>query len=324
MKQKKIEQQNKMSQRMALIYNPSAGGGKALRRKRKVEASLELNNIQYDLFVTESETHLIETAESLVHKYPVIIGAGGDTTMNIIATQILRHQTKNKLGVISLGSVNDLAKEIGVHKLDDAVNAIRYGITVTADIGVLTSKKQDESYYFLVSASLGLGVAVNRYVDIWMRNHPIFSAFRFVTQNPAAMSAIHQAFKNKYVPLELILESQGKTHPINSAFLIFCNTPSFGGLFRPSPTASMVSGKLDCCIFDFSSLVEVFKVSIDTKRQKHLEKNEVQVIQSEYFKMYSKKPLEFQVDGEIIEFEGEVEVSIMPKALTLIVNPDFF
>jgi diacylglycerol kinase (ATP) len=323
-KQEKIGQRNDMLQRMALIYNPSAGGGKALRRKRRVESTLKLNNIQYDLFVTRNEAHLVETAESVVHKYPIIIGAGGDTTLNIIATQILQHQTKNKLGVISLGSVNDLAREIGVHKLEDAVNAIRYGITSTIDVGIITSKKQNISFYFLVSASLGLGVAVNRYVDIWMRNHPIFSAFRAATQQPAAMSAIHQAFKNKYVPLKLTMESQGERHHIDSAFLIFCNTPYFGGLFRPSPTANLRSGKLDCCIFDFSSLAGVFKVSIDIRRQKHLEKDEVKVFQDDYFKINSKNPLEFQADGEIIELEGEVEVSVIPKALTVIANPDFF
>jgi diacylglycerol kinase family enzyme len=267
---------------------------------------------------------MMETAKEVVQKYPLVIGAGGDTTMNIIATQILRRQTKNKLGIISLGSVNDLARELGVHKLENAVNAIRNNNTTTIDVGIITSEKQSEAYYFLVSASLGLGVSVNRYVDIWMRNHPVFSSFRSATQQTAAMSAIRQAFKNNDVPLELTLESEGEDHAIVSALLSFCNTSSFGGIFRPSPNASPVSGKLDCCVFDVSSFSEVFKVSIDIKRQKHIEKNTVKVLRNSSFKLSSRKPLEFQMDGEIIKLEGDVLVSVLPRALTMFVNPEFF
>ena len=72
-----------------------------------------------------------------------------------------------------------------------------------------------------------------------------------------------------------------------------------------------------------SSLSKVFKVSFDIKRQKHLEKNEVRVIQEKSFKIHSKIPLEFQVDGGIIQLDGEVEISIMPKALTMFTNNNF-
>ncbi|MCX6581666.1 MAG: diacylglycerol kinase family lipid kinase [Candidatus Aminicenantes bacterium] len=306
-----------MTEKIALIYNPSAGGGKAQRRQGRVEACLEAKGIRYDLFVTESEAHLVETAEIVAQRYPVILGAGGDTTLNIIATQILRNGKKNVLGIISLGSVNDLAREIGVHRLEKAANAIKHHITREFDVGVVRDPKQSQPYYFLVSASLGLGVEVNRYVDIWMRKHPFFATFRSTTQGTAAMSAIHQAFKNKQVPLELTLECNGDRYTIVTSLLIFGNISSYGGTFRLSPTASPVSGKLDCCIFDFNSLAGVARVSLDIKRQKHLEKNTVKVLQGESFKIHARKPLDFQLDGEIIRLDGEVEIAILPKALTM-------
>jgi diacylglycerol kinase (ATP) len=312
-----------MTEKIALIYNPSAGGGKARRRQERVEAYLKVRDIQYDLYVTESESHLEETAEIVAQRYPVILGAGGDTTLNIIATQILRHGKKNVLGIIGLGSVNDLAREIAVHKLEDAANAIKDRLTREFDVGIVRSERHPGPYYFLVSASLGLGVAVNRYVDIWMRKHPIFATFRSTTQGTAAMRAIHQAFKNKYVPLELTLECNGNRHAIVTSLLIFGNISSFGGAFRLSPTASPVSGKLDCCIFDFTSLASAARVSLDIKLQKQLERNTVQVLQGESFRIYAEKPLEFQLDGEIIELDREVEIAVLPKALTMITTNRF-
>jgi diacylglycerol kinase (ATP) len=328
MKETKIEQWNNErksaeNKEIAVIYNPSAGGGKALRKKGRVETAFDAYGIPHDLFLTESEAHLVETAAEVVHKYPVIIGGGGDTTINIIATQILRQGTKNKLGIISMGSVNDLAREIGVHKLEDAIDAVKYNRTCPLDVGMITSGNHGRSYYFLVSASLGLGVSVNRYVEDWMRKHPFFSSFRSATQQTAAMKGIRQAFKSKNVPLEVTLESGGEIYAIVSSLLVFSNTSSFAGIFRPSPTASPVSGKLDCCIFEMSSLASVFKVSFDIKRQKHLEKNEVRVISDSTFKIHSKSPLEFQVDGEIIQLDGEIEISVLPKALTMFANSRF-
>ncbi len=310
-----------MSKEIALIYNPSAGGGKALRRKRRVELSLQERGIQYDLFVTESESHLVETAREVVQNYPFVIGAGGDTTINIIATQILKAGKNNKLGIISLGSINDLARELDVHRLEDACDAIQRGSVEKIDVGVVSSRKDGKAYYFLVSASLGLGVAVNRYVDIWMRKHPFFSSFRSATQSTAAMSGILKAYKDKQVPLELKLEFGGKLQPVVSPLMVFCNAASFGGSFRPSPYASLGSGKLDCCIFNAHSMVHLFKVSIDVKRQKHLEKENVSVLRNELFKLYSEGPLEFQVDGEIIELTGEAEITLLPRALSVVANP---
>jgi diacylglycerol kinase family enzyme len=105
--------------------------------------------------------------------------------------------------------------------------------------------------------------------------------------------------------------------------LIFGNIASFGGTFQLSPTASPVSGKLDCIIFNCNSLANVAMVSLDFKRRKQLESDKAQVFQGENFKLYARKPLEFQLDGEIIEMDKEVEISVQPKALTMIIADRF-
>ncbi|MCP4219038.1 MAG: hypothetical protein GY765_30670 [bacterium] len=314
-----------MTKRAALIYNPSAGGGKARRKKKRVEALLAAKHVDYDLFVTESEQHLVETARRVIDTHPIIIGAGGDTSINIIATQILQGGQNNTLGMISLGSVNDFGRELKVHKLEAAINAIHYGCTQAIDVGVVTSTAEKKPYYFLVSASLGLGVVVNRYVDIWMRRHPFFSSFRSATQGGAAMAAIRQAFKNKDIPMELELEmdSTKQVQSVTSSLMVFSNASSFAGSFRPNPQASLVSGKLDCCAFQAESFTDLVKRSIDLKRQKHMETENVAMFRDEAFRVYSKKGLEFQLDGEIIKTEGDASVSILPKALNVITGPEF-
>lgn len=311
-----------MPERIAVIYNPSARVGRALGKKKKVENRLNAKNISYDLYVTESEAHLIEIAGRLTDEYEIIIGAGGDTTINLIAREILRAKKRNKLGIISQGSTNDFARGIGVHKLKDACNAISNGESHPIDVGMIRLGKNDEPYLFLAQASLGLGVAVNRYVDGWMKRHTFVRKFHAIAQTTSGLAAIYNSFKNKAVPMNLQLQNSKETRTIDSSLLIFNNTSFFAGRFQPSPFASPTDGKLDCCIFNSITFSNLVKTALQIKSMKHLEENKVEILQDNYFKIFSSQPFEFQLDGEIFSSESEIEVSIIPGALDIMINPE--
>lgn len=311
-----------MKKEIALIFNPSAGRGNAYRKKKKVEACLKTQNIPYKLFLTKSEDHLIETAARVVHKYPVIVGAGGDTTITLIATQVLRFKKGNKLGIISLGTVNDLAREMGVHKLVSACRAIKTGRSMAMDVGVLKFGNQKGSFYFLCQACLGLGVAVNRYHHSWVEKHSFISRFSFMAQGIAALGGFYHSYKQKIVPVSLDLEQQESTTSVRTPFLIFTNTSISGGRLRISPFASPFDGKLDCCILNALSLPSLLILFTRFNLQKQPESKKVEILQDKDFKIYSPHPLDIQADGEVFQTNGEIEISTLPRALNIIVDPN--
>lgn len=311
-----------MKKEIALIFNPAAGRGKASRGKKKMEACLKAQNITYKLFFTKSEDHLIETAARVVHEYPVIVGAGGDTTIAIIAAQILRFKKGNKLGIISLGTTNDLAREIGVHKLTSACRAIKTGKSMAMDVGVFKTGNHKESFFFLCHASLGLGVAVNRYFHLRMEKYSFISRFKTMAQLIATVGGSYTYYKQKIVPISLDLEQQEKTTPVLTPFLIFANTSILGGRFRISPYASPFDGELDCCILDTPSLLSLFVLAVRFNRQKRLESKKVKILKDKDFKIYSPHPLEIQADGKIFQTNGEIEISTIPRALNVIIDPN--
>lgn len=312
-----------MSKRVAIIYNPSARGGKALKKRKKVELCLKSQNIDYDMILTRSESHLVEVADKAIHRYPVIIGAGGDTTINIIAHSILQGQQGNALGIISMGSTNDLAREIGVTRLKQACNAIHSESYQEIDVGMITSGEKNKPYFFLAQASIGLGVEVNRYVSAWMKRHPYVSKFHTIAQTTSGVAGIYNSFKNKAVPISLQLDTTSITRSFDSCLLIFNNTSYFAGRFQPSPLASPVDGKLDCCIFHSSTFSQLLRTMMQVRSYKHLEQNRMEILQDHYFRIQSPRPFEFQIDGEIFSSEGSIEVSIMPRALKLVSNAIF-
>lgn len=313
-----------MPERKAIIYNPAARSGKAQGKMKKVEASLTAKGIKYDLFVTESEAHLVEITTRLVYDYPIIIGVGGDTTINLIANIILKENQGNTLAVISQGSTNDLARGIGVKKLEAACSAIASGTSMPLDVGSITTGNNKTPYYFLAQASLGLGVEVNRYVDDWMKRHTFVSRFHYLAQATSGLTAIYKSFKTRTVPMNLQMEHSNGSRTIDPALLIFNNTSYVARHFRPSPTASPVDGKLDCCIFNSESFMKLVHTALQIKSMKHLENNKVEVLQDRYFRIHSPLPFEFQIDGEIFRSDREIEISILPGALNMIVNSDVY
>lgn len=312
-----------MPERVVIIFNPSARGGRALKRRRKVELCLQAKNIQYDLLMTRSESHLIEVANDAVYRYPIIIGAGGDTTINIIANSIIQSRQDNALGIISMGSTNDLAREVGVTRLEMACDAIVSRSFQSIDVGMISSGKNLSPYFFLAQASIGLGVEVNRYVAAWMKKHPYAAKFHTIAQTTSGVAAIYTSFKNKAVPVYIQIETASTSRSLDSCLLVFTNTSYFAGRFQPSPWASPVDGKLDCCIFHSSTFSQLLKTFIQRKNYKHLIQNRLEILQDSYFKVNSPQPLDFQVDGGIFSSDGNIEISIMPRAIKLITNSVF-
>jgi len=311
-----------MAEKAAVILNPSSGRGKGLRKKNKVVAALDAKKIDYDLFVTTSEEHLVETTVKVIQDYGVIIGAGGDTSINLIAHEILRFGRGNVLGIISLGSTNDLARELGVNKLGPACSAVVSGVTRKVDVGRILSGERDEPYTFLAQASLGLGVAVNRYVADWMEKHHIASRWHSPAQATAGLTAVYNSFKNKIIPMSLELHTSNGIRFIDSSLLTFNNTSVFAKRFKPSPWASPIDGKLDCCIFNSTSFTNFLRTALQVNSNRHLVDNKVDVFQDSYFKLISSQPFEFQVDGEVVQSGGQIEISVQNKALEVLINPD--
>ncbi|MGB6338430.1 MAG: acylglycerol kinase family protein, partial [Candidatus Aminicenantaceae bacterium] len=95
----------------AILFNPSAGRGKALKKKNRLEELLKKHDITYDLFVTQSEEDLLGLTQEKSKEYNVLVGVGGDSTFNIMANEIYKRSADVSLGMIGLGSSNDILKE---------------------------------------------------------------------------------------------------------------------------------------------------------------------------------------------------------------------
>jgi len=303
---------------MAVLLNPSSGGGKSLHKKNKIEEYFKDNNIKYDLFISKSEQHLRELAQETSAKYPTLIGVGGDTTFNIIVKEILDRGGKNTFGAIGTGSTNDFVRGLGIHKTRSACDTIKRGKVKKIDTGLLRLPGISQPYYFLAQLSLGLGTTITQYIENFKRNNETGLKSRLLGQRISGVLGAYDSFSKKKLPRKLSIEYDQMRKEYSVSLLAFLNTPYIANGFKLIPDASPFDGKIDGCIIKTSSFFKVLKIGIMALKGAHVRQKKVELIRTESIRVCPEHPIDIQIDGYIISGIKEFEVSVAPKALNIL------
>ena len=298
--------------RLAILLNPSAGGGRAGRSREKLESLLRENALSFDLHITESEERLKALSREMAGEGRAIIGAGGDSTFHLIVNEIVRAGGRAPFGMLGLGSSNDITLEFGLEPLEQAVAALRRGRTRAVDLGCL---KQGDNVlrYFLGQTNIGLGVEVNRYVDDLARRRPWLAR----RQTLAGTLGIMRAYRKRRVPLELTTQSEEGSIKGSYVAAIYSNTRYWATGKLITPQARPDDGRLDACLISKCSFLRLARINSLAKQGSHGRAGEVQFLQSKEFTVTSGMAFNIQADGEIISFDPRKPLLIQAKLRAL-------
>jgi len=308
-------------EKVALLLNPSAGKGKSLKKKNKIEQSLRSAAIPYKLFVSGSEEHLRRLARQSVNDYGIVVGVGGDTTFKIIAGEILKNSSRNRLktapilGMVGAGSANDIARGLGVLEVESLCEAIRAGVTRNMDVGCLRGSSKEEPLWFFGTLSAGLGTTVNRYIETFCRNHPRLARFSLSGQVLPGVLAVSRSFSRGLVPIEAEFEYGGTNRRIIFSLLVFSNIPFYANGLSFHPAISPFDGQLDAVVIRTDSFRQTLKFAYRLSRGKHRQEKGFEMISSPAFRLTCAEPFDIQADGDIIAGQESLEVSLLPGAL---------
>jgi diacylglycerol kinase family enzyme len=265
-----------------------------------------------DLFVTEGEEHLKTLARRLAAEGRTIVGAGGDSTFHLIINEIMAAGGRAAFGMLGLGSSNDITLEFGLEPLERAVAALKRNRTRPLDLGCL---KQGGKIlrYFLGQANMGLGVAVNRYVDGLARRRPWLAR----RQTLAGTLGIMRAYRQRLIPLELAIRGQEGTAKGSYVVAIFSNTRYWATGKLIAPQARPDDGRLDACLIEKCSFLRLARINALAKQGRHGRAAEVRFLQSTGFTISAPSGFDIQADGEIVSPEQgkEVRLEVWPRAL---------
>ncbi|MCJ7525379.1 MAG: hypothetical protein MUP71_09190 [Candidatus Aminicenantes bacterium] len=306
-------------EKIAILFNPSAGKGRAELKRRTLQKCLKEEGIACDWFESRHEDDLRDLVKVTAADYPTLVAAGGDTTLLIVINELMRLKADNTLGMIGLGSCNDVVKEFDVHSLKKACRAIRRNLSRQIDLGVVREGRKILRYY-PGQASIGLAVLVNQYVEQVVKRSPRLGKFQTIS----GIRGGWQACRSAKVPLNLDVEfDKGR---VSGEFMlaVFNNIRYYAAGKMTSPRARTDDGLLDAFLVKKCSFSRLAYITLLTPAAAFADKKEVITIQAPQFTVSSDKPFTIQIDGEVLSENARprqfrnLEFASVPRALKII------
>jgi len=215
-----------MNQRALLLINPQARRGRdESNRARRELAACNLEILEPDCpDVRDFAACIRQHAENV----DLVVVGGGDGTLNSVAG--ILHETGLPLGILPLGTANDLARTLGLPRaLPAACRAIASGRPHRIDLGWVNGQ------YFFNVASLGLSARIAQQLSPaqkrrWSRLAYVFTAIRVLLQAQ---------------PLRAEIELDDQTIAVKTMQLSIGNGRYYGGGLAIARDAAIDDQRLD-------------------------------------------------------------------------------
>ena len=291
------------------IINPIAGNGYGEEIKSILEKKVAEYNIPAEYVTTERKGHAGELSKKYADLgYKYIIAVGGDGTVNEVFTPIINRKDIIS-GAIPAGTGNDFIQLLGFPNRFTEENWKTFFDlnTKLMDVGHCNGN------YFLNGMGLGFDAQV-------------------AAENYAEPGVVKEGGKNKYIwhIVKTLLffkeikmkivggENAGETD-------CFINTISIGrrfaGGFYLTPKALADDGLLDVCMIKKLNLLQRLKILMQVPKGTHIHDPKVNYYQTPNLQVSFDKEVPYHLDGELF-FATEIDVSLLPKALNFIYNPN--
>ncbi len=213
----------------ALIVNPTAGAGLALKTAEKVQQVLAERGIPFHMVRTAYPGHGTELAREMAEAgKPVVVAIGGDGTVREVAAGLVH--TGSALGIIPAGTGNDLVKTAGIP--GEPMEALDFLLSHNSrkiDTGTVNDR------FFLNVCGTGFDVAV---LDCTER----FKS-RFHGLLPYFLGLIRAIFR--YQPDLITVEADGFQAEGRFMVCSVANGRFIGGGIPICPVAELTDGKLN-------------------------------------------------------------------------------
>ena len=294
---------------MRVILNPAARHGAGRRLRPLIETGLESRNLDFDIVETEGPGHAAELARDAADAGVArVVAAGGDGTVHEVANGLMTAAATAALGLIPIGTGNDFVKMMpGTATRAQAFATLAAGRERAVDVGV--TRWDGNAEYFMNAMGTGIDVEVVRQMrrSGWMPGMMIYLT--------ALMRALVQ-----YRPMPIRIGVDGVESTGSIMILAVCNGPSIGGAFRVCPDARPDDGLLDLCVVHELPLHRILRVVPRVLRGTHTRQPGVSMNRGSAVRLAISggRPLPFQLDGELREAAGEIEVTLAPRQLNVI------
>ncbi|WP_245224495.1 diacylglycerol/lipid kinase family protein [Pedobacter ginsenosidimutans] len=283
------------------IINPISGGRGKLRIPDFIDQYLDKEKFSPNFVFSEYVGHAGELADEAATKnFDVIVAAGGDGTINEVASKVLKH--KKILGILPLGSGNGLARFLRISK------NLRYALSLINNFNVdeIDTAEFNNKCFFNLA---GMGFDAH------------LSAVFSKDKKRGLSGYVKLGFKEvfNYKAQTYLLNIDGAAYTRKAFAISIANSSQYGNDVYIAPNASVKDGLLDVCIIKPFPIIKLPLLGYVMLRGKAETSDMIEIIKGKNIKITREKAGAVHVDGEPLQMGTEIEAVVNPLSLKVIV-----
>jgi undecaprenyl-diphosphatase len=294
--------------RIVLLTADGAGSADDLAPARSVLE--DAGFVVEDVIAVDDVARLRKLVHEAGADAPLVVAAGGDGTVCAAVNAV--HGSSALLGIIPLGTSNDVARSLGIPPDGVEAAGVLAGSPRVCAIDAGRVRLGGTDQVFLNAATGGLNVAFAQEAT----KGSLRDRFGGLTYPVAAARAIRS-----YEPFECTLTSGDRHETVRAVHLSVSNAPVFGGLLGIRvPGASMTDGRLDVIAIERLSFVRLALAVADALVGRHRPVHGVHAMRVESLRIEAPDGPELALDGEVLG-SLPAEFDVLPAALRVVVPP---
>jgi len=286
-----------------VIFNPTAGGGRARRRRVDLERVARERKIPLDWRPTRAAGHAVKLAAAAADEgHPLILAFGGDGTYNEVARGLLGRESS--MGMIPAGTTSVLAYEFKIPRpVGRGMLALLDGEDRQMHVG-----RTEHGEIFLIMLSAGPDSMVLQ---------RLFPAFKVLGGRVGvALQGVLELLRPGRMP-SFRIHAAGES--LESGWAIVGKSRCYAGPFEGTPGADPFRPDFEIVAQTRSGRRAALPFVLGLARGKHVNRQDVRRLRSTEIRLdapSSGVPLHYQIDGDLGGLLP-VRISLHPEKLRI-------
>ncbi len=291
--------------KIEVIVNASSGAGADRALKERLNELFSGNGRVAHVALAKSGDEIDELAKrAALGDADVVVAGGGDGTINSVTSQLLN--TKKKLGVLPLGTMNHFAKDLHIPlDLEAAVETIVEGHVTNVDLGEVNG------HIFVNNSSLGLYPSIVREREKQQQ----LGSGKWPAYVWAALAVLR-----RYPFLNIRLDVEGRAWASRTPFVFIGNNEYEMETLNIGGRACLDAGKLSLYVTNRTGRLGLVRLALRALfgglRQ---EKDFLAMCTKEVWIDTKHRRVRVALDGEITIMEPPLHYRVLPGKLRVLV-----
>lgn len=298
-----------------IVCNPYSGRGKGVKFAKKIQNEINKEKIHTaEIFLSENIEELGNFFTSIKNenpnKFDALIILGGDGSLGIGVTQMLKNGLNIPVGIFPLGTVNDFAKQIGVKR-----NVKRF-------VKIVLANKIKDCDVAKVRNEYAVNVVCGGYFT-----HGANTYSRIAKKIFGKITYYFKAFFNVFnlKPQKLRFEIDGDVFEEEVIMYLVLNSKSAGGFKQIGKQAKLNDGLFDVCVIKKCGILKLIFTALNILRGKHIGKKSILYQSGKNIKIQlvgekeNPKFLNCDMDGNVGQ-KLPIEINVHEKKIQVFCN----